>query len=1100
MLNKPLIIIMKHFYFKGKPRRFLLYLFSVKRAPNFHLRLLLMILLLGPVFAVAAQQKEISGVVVDGNGIPLVGVNIVVQNTTNGVQTDFDGQYQIEASPGDVLVFSFIGFETQERIVGIENTIDVTMQEDIASLSEVVVTGYGKQTRAKLTTSISKLDTRILETSTRSNPATALQGTIPGLRVTNTTGQPGATPQIILRGGTNFNGSGSPLILIDGVPGSFYALNSDDIESIEVLKDAAATAIYGARAANGVVLVTTKSGSAGKTSITYKQKYSFNYRRETPEYLDAADFIKYNRQAILYYNEATGRTNFNAGFLNGATAFGTGGNTTNSPFTTQYLTEDNRYLLNYPGWQTIVDPVDPSREILFRQNDVSGNIYQPSKTTDHYLAFQGGNDKGSYYASLGYLDNEGLILGSGFKRYSGKFTGSYDISDRFSVNSNVLYSHSNLNLSPLGDNNTVFRRFAGQPPTSRTYNNNEDGSLSNELNPGTNAGFGNPLYYQDKFLRDNLEQRLTASMGLNWNILTNLTLNLTGSHFAINNLDEGFNKAYYNGSTLITTRNASAGIDKTLRDQLTGTLNYTRTFDDHYFDLLLGTEYYKDEYYTFSAATKDSPTDLIPTLNAGAESNGVPYSFRTLHKIISGFGRLNYDYKEKYLLGLTFRYDGSSRLGNNKFGFFPGVSLGWNLHEENFFENLNVEDIFSKVKPRLSYGVNGNVDVLGNFTTFGSYGSQGVYDGQTGYANTSLPTPELQWERSTTLNFGLDLSLFDNRINLIGDYFIRDVEDKLSSLTLPYWTGFSGITTNNGILRNKGLELQIGADIVRSEDFQWNLNATLSKIKSYVVELPENDNELNRQGGYQIYNPSTGELEWVGGLQEGQRVGTDLVVTYVQDYIYANQAEVDADSNVQDDLLPNPFQRFPGDVAWVDVNNDNIINSYDRQVIGRTTPDFYGGFSTSMNYKNFSLYVKTDFATGHIVYNHIRGKGLAQTQGNLNQDAIVLDSWTPENTETDVPRFVFVDAQRNIFRGNEGVVNSRFWEKGDYLALREVTLSYNFPSDFFNEKIQNLNLYVTGSNLHYFKSYSGDTPELGGYQAGEFPVPRTLTLGLNLTL
>ena len=756
--------------------------------------------------------------------------------------------------------------------------------------------------------------------------------------------------------------------------------------------------------------------------------------------------------------------------------------------------------MDYPGWGTVTDPVDPSKEILFRQNNVGKNIYQPSTSTDHYIGFQGGNEKGAYFASLGYLDNDGLILGSGFKRYSGKFTASYDICDSFSVNSNILYSHSNLNRSPLGNNNTVFRRFAGQAPTSRTYNNNPDGSLSDELNPGTNSSFGNPLYYADKFVRDNLEQRLTASVGIDWDLMSNLTFSLTGSHFTVNNLNESFNKAYLSGNSLIDTRNASANVSKTLRNQITATLNYTKTFDKHYFDVLLGTEYFRDEYFSFGAGTKNSPTDLIPTLNAGAEANGVPSSFRTLQVIASGFGRLNYDYDDRYLLGLTFRYDGSSRLGNNKYGFFPGVSLGWNVHNEEFFKDSDINKVFTKIKPRLSYGVNGNLEVLGNFSSFGAYGSQGVYDGQTGYANTSLPTLDLRWERSKTLNFGLDVSLFDNRINLIADYFIRDVEDKLANLTLPYWTGFSGVTTNNGVLRNKGIELQIGADIVRGEDFQWSLNGTLSKIKNFVVELPENDNELNRQGGTQIYNSNTGELEYVGGLQEGKRVGNDLVVTYVQDYIYANQAEVDADANVQDDFLTDPFKRYPGDVAWVDTNGDDVINSFDRQVIGRTTPDFYGGLSTNLSYKNFSLYVKTDFATGHVIYNHIRGKGLGQTQGTLNQDALVLDSWTPQNTDTDVPRFVFVDAQDNIFRGGEGTVNSRFWEKGDYLALRELTLSYDLPTETFTDKIKKLSLYVTGTNLHYFKSYSGDTPEEGGYQAGEFPLPRTFTLGLNLTL
>ncbi len=1046
----------------------------------------------------AQERLSVSGTVTDQNQIPIPGVNIVVEGTSNGTATNFDGQFSIEVQQGQTLVFSSVGFQSKSVVVTTD-TLTVTLNAGTA-LDEVIVTGYGKQTRSKLTTSVAKMDTRVLETSARSNAATALQGEIPGLKITNATGQPGSTPQITLRGGTGFNGSGSPLILIDGVPGSFYALNSDDIASIEVLKDAAATAIYGARAANGVILVTTKKGKSGKTTITYKQTYSFNYHRDLPNYLNAADFITYNRQAVLYYNEVTGRTNFNATFLDGATAFGTGNNTTNSPFTTMYLNSNNEYLLNYPGWSTVVDPVDPSKKILFKNNPVNELIYRPSHTTDHYLSFQGGNEKGSFYSSLGYMKNEGLILGSGFNRFTGKFTGSYNIYDNLRVTANIIYAHSNLNQSPLGSNDRVFRRFAGQPPTSRTYNNNPDGSLSDVLNPGTNLGFGNPLYYIDKFKRSNLEQRITASMGVEWDIIPDLTLSVRGSHFAINNLNESFNKAYLNGGSLIDTRNASASTDKVLRNQLTGTLDYTHTFDKHYLSVLIGTEYYSNKDYSLSAATKNSPTDLIPTMNAGAEADGVPYSFWTRNVISSAFGRVNYDYDDKYLLGFTFRYDGSSKLGNEKFGFFPGVSVGWNAQNEDFIKYSDLADYISQLKPRISYGVNGNLSVLGNFTSFGSYGSQGVYDGSTGYGNTTLPNYNLKWERSKTLNFGLDLSLFDNRLSFIADYYIRDVENKLATLTLPYWTGFSGITTNNGSLRNKGFELQFKADIIRSKDFTWSIHGALSKVKRYVVKLPENDNPNNRQGGAQIYNPATGELEWVGGLQEGQRVGTDLVITYVQDHIYKDADDVAQDADIRDDILPDPYKRYPGDVAWKDVNGDRIINSYDRQVIGRTTPDFFGGLSTTLNYKGFSLYVKTDFAVGHLIYNHIRGKGLAQTQGNLNPDALVLQSWTPDNRNTNIPRYVFTDPQGNIFRGSEATVNSQFWEKGDYLALREATLSYNLPKEWFNNFFQQFQVYVTGSNLYYFKSYSGPSPEEGGYQYGEFPMPRTLTLGLTMKI
>ena len=1062
-----------------------------------------------------AQQKEINGTISDGSGQPLPGANVLVKGTSTGTQSDFDGNYTIVANTGDVLIFSYLGFTSQSITVGNQITINVALQEDAALLDEVVVTGYGTQTRATLTTSVSKLDTKILESSTRSNAATALQGTIAGLRVTNTTGQPGATPQIVLRGGTNFDGTGSPLILIDGIPGSFYALNSDDIESIEVLKDAAATAIYGARSANGVILVTTKSGKPGKSSINYKYKYSMNEERNDQKYIGAADFINYNRQSIAWYREAINNPGSFGAFLDGANSMGTGGDAISSPFTTQLLTTDNQYLLNQPGWSTIPDILNPSQDILFYDNKTVGDrIYQNSATKDHYLSFDGGNEKGSYYLGLGLLDNDGLILGSGFKRYSGKFTGSYRITDNLKVNSNVLYSHSNLSLSPLGGDDTVFRRFQSQAPTSRTFDNNPDGTWSNIYAVGQNQGFGNPLYYQDKFVRKNLEQRLSASVGIDWNILDNLILSVDGSHFTINNHNESFNRAYRVGSTtgpLRTGREASVSLDRTLRNQLTGTLNYIKSLGSHNFNALIGAEYFKDNYFTTSAGTRNSPTDLIETLNAGAEANGIPSSFETEYVLASAFGRLLYDYDNRYLFGFTFRNDGSSRLGNNKSDFFPGVSLGWNLHNENFFANSNIGNTISRIKPRLSYGVNGNQEVLSNYGVFGAYGSQGVYNGQTGYANSGLPTLDLQWEKSTTLNAGLDISFFNNRLSFITDVYSRDIKDKLANLTLPYYTGFSSILTNNGTIRNKGFELQVNGDIIQNQNLTWNVGATITSNKNYVEKLPENANDLNRQDGQLIWNAKTGQEEWVGGLQEGQRVGNDLVIAYEQEGIYASQAEADADSNIQDDFLPGDKNtHFAGDVKWKDQNGDGIINSLDRKVIGRTTPDFLGGLTTSLRYKNFNLFVKTDFATGHLVWNHIRNKGYGQTQGNLNQPTEVLDSWTPTNTDTDWPRFVFVNGTKNVWRGNEGAssgdsssllnaANSQFWEKGDYLALREVTFSYDVPSEYFKDVIKRLNIFVTGSNLHYFKSFTGETPEIGGVQYGAFPVPKTVTIGLNLT-
>lgn len=1078
----------------------------------FNINYLIFILLFSLPLLGISQEKTIQGTVVtQEDGMPLIGATIVVKGTTTGTSTDFDGNYIITTNTGDVLVFSYVGYQTVEISVENQSQIDIALKQDANVLDEIVVTGYGKQTRSTLTTSVSKLDTKIFETSTRSNAATALQGTIAGLRVTNVSGQPGSTPEIILRGGTDFNGKGSPLVLIDGVPGSFYALNSDDIESVEVLKDAAATAIYGARSANGVILVTTKTGKEGRSSINYKYKYSVNNERDSQQYIGAADHINYNRQGIAWYREVAGNPNGFGAFTDGNHSAGTGNNTTNDPFTTQFLTNENQYLLNIPGWTSIPDILDPSKKILFYDNKgVGDRIYQDSFSKDHYLSFDGGNKDGAYYLGLGMLDNDGLALGSGFKRYSAKFSGSYNVTENVKVHSNILYAHSNLNLSPLGNEDWIFRRFQGQAATSRTYDSNPDGTWSDQYAVGQNQGFGNPLYYQDKFVRKNLEQRLTASVGLDWKLMEDLSLSIDGSHFAINNHNANFNKAYRVGSTtgpLRNTRDASVSLDRTLRNQLTGALNYSKKINEHNIYALLGAEYYSQNNFSTSAATRNSPSDLIQTLNAGAEASGIPSSFESEYVLTSAFGRLLYDFDDKYLFGFTFRQDGTSRLGDNKFGFFPGVSLGWNIHNEESFKDSSLSKIISKIKPRLSYGVNGNQDVLSNYGVFGSYGSQGVYDGQTGYANTNLPTLGLLWEKSTTLNGGLDISLFDDRFSFILDVYSRDINDKLANLTLPYYTGFSGILTNNGKINNKGFELQMNGDIIKNEDFSWSVITTFTSNKNYVTSLPDNDNDLNRQGGTLIWNSKTSQEEWVGGFQEGRRSGYDLVVAFEQAGIYASQAEADADNSITDEYMPGASRnkRWAGDVKWVDQNNDGIINGLDRKVIGRITPNIVGGFSSNFNYKNFNLFVKTDFAAGHLVWNHLKNKGYAQTQGNLEQPIEVLDSWTPTNTNTDWPRFVFVNGAKNIWRGSESASslqnygNEQFWEKGDYLALRELTFSYDIPSELFKNSIDKLSVYLTGSNLHYFKSMSGDTPELGGVQYGNFPVPKTFTVGLNVT-
>lgn len=1057
-------------------------------------------------FTLVAQNITVKGTVTDATfKEPVIGATIIVQgNATTGTVTDIDGNFSLSNVPSNgTLEISYVGMQTQTIPVNGQTTINVVLSENTELLDEVVVVGYSTQVRSQMTTSVSKLDTKVLESASRSNAATALQGTIPGLKVTQTTGQPGSTPSLQLRGGTGFDGSGSPLILIDGVPGSFYALNADDIESMEVLKDAASTAIYGARAANGVVIVTTKKGKTGRSNINFRAKYTVNKPSEDPmQYLGAADYVKFNRMAVANTQMVENNPNSFSAFLNGNNAAATGNNALNSIYTTMFLSDANRYLLNYEGWQTLKDPVT-GKDLIFQSNRMDNLFYQPSNTQDYSLSFDGGNDKATYYLGLGYMDDKGLVFGSGFKRISGTVNASYKLTDAFKISSNIIYAHSNQSL-PFDNIYNLFQRTAGLAPTSRIYNNNPDGSLSDVLQPGTYLGFGNPLYYRDKFPKYNLEQRLTASVQFDYNFWNNFNFTLRGSHFTVNNSNESFNKTYLNSGRLNSERVANASHVRTTRDQITALLNYKTQIDKHNVSALVGSEYFNEKVFGFSASTRYSPTDLIYTMNVGSEAQGVPSSTRTEYAIASLFGQVNYDYDYRYLMGLTFRYDGTSRLANNKYGFFPGASFGWNMHNEDFFKTSKVSEVVSKFKPRVSYGVNGNIEVLSNFGVFGIYGLTSVYDGQSGYANTNLPTFDLRWERSTTLNLGLDMGLFENRVNLMADYFIRDVKDKLSGLTLPLWTGFGSILTNNGTLQNRGLEIELNADIVKTPDFNWNVGTTFFTVRNYAKKLPDNGVEKNRQGGTEIYDPKTGETKYVGGLQEGERVGYDIVTGYVFDGVYQTQAEIDADAGRRVEFAWNKTKRFLGDTRWKDINGDNIIDYRDRIVLGRTTPKFTGGVTTNLTYKNFDLFIKGDYAVGHLLVNGRRVKGIAQTQGNQNGPLEIRDSWTQENPTSDIPRFDLVDRQKNHLAAgwDQGDVtngSSRYIEKGDFFALREVTLSYNLNGKHVNNLFENVRLYFTAANLAYFTAYTGALPEAGGNDTGSYPLPRAYTMGLNIT-
>lgn len=985
-----------------------------------------------------------------------------------------------------------------------------TQQRDTATrqkvIDEVVVVGYATKSKKELTNSISKVSDKVLESAPRSNVATALQGSVAGVRVQQISGQPGTTPNIQLRGGTGWDGGGSPLILVDGVQSSFYAINNDDVESMTVLKDAAATSIYGARAANGVILITTKKGKNGRSNINFSSRNTFNFRRDVGmEYMQAADFVRFNRMAIKNYRDQIDPNAF-ALYLNGIYPAATGNNTTNSIYTTMILNDSNRYLLGKPGWQTIQDPLNPNQQLLFMNNKLDDLFFQKSQAQDYTVSFDGGNDRGTFYTSLGMLDDRGIVIGSGFKRISGTLNASYKVRDNFKVSANMLYMSTNSTPSYLNNDQFIFQRARGLAPTARINYNNPDGSLSPNYSPGVDMNFGNPLYFADKIYRNNNEKRINTSLQGDWQFAPKFNLMVRGTYFNADSSAEYFAKAYMSNGALNTARQASYSTGSTMRNQITSVLSYKNTFGQkHNIDALVGTEYFKENNFSSYAATRNSPTDLIYTLNAGPEALGVPDTSKSAYAIASLFSQIHYDYDNRYLLDINFRTDGTSRLASqNRFDYFPGVAIGWNMHRESFFKNVGLGKVFNVFKPRASYGVNGNIEVLSNFGVYGVYGTTSVYGGQTGYVNSVLPNYPLLWERSTTTNFGLDLALFSNRFTVNADYFIKDVYNKHSDLVLPQWTGFSSILRNLGTLENRGLEIEWDAKIIKSEDFNWSVGGNYTRYRSFAKKLAPSSLPNNRIGGTRIWDPSTNQEIYVGGLEEGQRVGYDLITAYVFDGVYKTQAEIDADAGRTVTFARKQKDRFLGDARWKDINGDGIIDYKDRVVIGRTTPKFSGGFNTNFSYKNFNIFARADFAVGHMALNSLRLIGLSQKQGAINGPMEVTETWTPDNSTSNIPRFVFTDPQGNHVAGSDNFgsitsSSSYFWEKGDYLALREITVSYTLPGEKLNNIVKNLRIYATGANLAYFTKFTGTNPEAGGTDPGRFPIPRTFTLGLSAT-
>lgn len=1087
-----------------------------------------------PVITWAQESISVKGVVFDNLNMTVPGASVVEKGTQNGTVTDMDGNFTLQAKKGSKLVVSFIGYKTVEITATDKQVLKIILNEDSQTLDEVVVTGYsGTQLRSKTTNSIAKVKQETLNVGLFSNPAQALSGAVSGLKVIQSSGSPGAAPTIVLRGGTNLDGTGSPLVIVDGqLRDGLNDINPEDIESMEVMKDAGATAIYGARASNGVILVTTKKGKAGHREINFKAKVGLNYAYMPYEFLNGGEYISALRQAVYnagnLFTDKNGTVKgygpYSGGSLEGAQPYGTGNVYGKSVYSPMFLSNENANLLE-KGWQKMTDPIT-GKEIIYKDTDLASyNLNNPSLTQDYNINMSGGNDRATYYAGLGYNHQEAVPINTYYERYSFVTNASYKIADWLTSKSSLNYNRANWKNMPgsNGSEANYFGRIMSLPPT--VIFEDEEGNM--QLGPGT--ADGNQSYQPEKWENFNQSDKFTMVQAFQVDLMKGLTLNASANWYYAEQLTESFTKDYEKTPGVFDrTRSSKADYSRDFRQTYNAVLNFTRTFArDHNVDLMLGTEYYDKYYRYYKAEGQGAPTDDFGDLgltDKGENKRTIDSEHKQL-RILSFFGRLNYDFKNKYLLSAVFRRDGySSLLGDNRWGFFPGVSAGWIFGREDFVkDNLPV---LSFGKLRMSYGINGNASGIGEYTLQGSYNTQ-TYNGNIGYLIGSLPNAGLRWEKTATFEAGLDMSFFENRLTTNFTYYNRLTSDKYANLSFPTSTGFSSVTNNNGELRNQGLEIELSGKIFENKDWSWTASGNISFNKNKIVSLPYNNLERNRQDAFEIYSGNKlpdGSYEriWVGGYQEGYE--PNVLYMYKAEGIYKSKDEIPTNlidkhlgdktlygTGVWDNLSASeqngtsnlPIQ--PGDVKWKDVNGDGVIDQYDRVKVGNTDPHWTGGFNTTLRWKGLQLYARFDFALDFWIYeNSAQSKTpwyMGCMQGSYNVPAeLYYDTWSEDNPNAKYPRFLWAD---QLGKGNYNTASTLFAYKGNYLAIRELSLSYSLPKTWTDmAKMQQASVSITGQNLGYLTGAKNvATPEVAANgQAGSgYALPRSVLFGINVT-
>ena len=1025
-------------------------------------------------------KNKITGVVRDEKGEPIIGANVVEKGTTNGTITDMDGNFTLEVSPKSILLVSYIGYAPQEVAVGNQKNIHVKLHEDTEMLDEVVVVGYGTQKKSDVTTAVASVSSENLKNRAAVNFGEAMAGQVPGVLIQQTNGAPGGEGLTVkVRGTGSITQSNDPLYVVDGYPmegGAFRLLNSSDIESIQVLKDASSTAIYGSRGANGVVIITTKKGQIGKPTVQLNAHVGFQQREKKIEMMNRDQYVQWfidgRNQAWLdakVISADPDKSPHSVNDPNSRRALYSGASS-------QYMIPDGTgsYKYNF---------LDPASVAQMPDNDWQDLLYRNALTQQYELSVNGGSENTRYTFSGSYMSQDGIVRNTDYERYNFRTNVSSKIADCLNVGMSLMAYYANGTEQANGKDSPVMYAL-NLPPIYPLYN--EDGTYGSMVrNPEILAGdVANPIGIADQVMNKRKRHGWLGTIFAEWEIIKNLKYRISINGGIQDNIQKKFEPSYVDFDSSKAPRPAK-GINERWTDRdwvIENTLNYSFTLaDKHSFNTLLGYTTQAHSYEHMKGEARGYANDNITTLNAGTMY--ALTSDESEYSMISYLGRINYVYDNRYMLTTTLRSDGSSRFGRNKkWGTFPSVSLGWRISQEKFMQDVKP---VSDLKIRASFGISGN-NRIGNYSAIGLL-STGFYPTGDAVQNTvnpsTMPNDDLGWERTRQYNVGFELGLFDNRIRLEGDFYDSRSIDLLLNVPIPTITGYSNQMQNIGKVQNRGMEFTLNTKNFTGGDFTWSSNFNISFNKNKVLEVGVD--------GRPIYG-SAPNANNAFITKPGYPIASFYGYKYLG--VFQSEEELEKYPHLRNDKV--------GDGRYEDVNKDGKLDQNDKTILGDNNPLFTAGFSNSYRYNNITLDIQFTGSYGAEVFSFYK-RMCGIYHGDRNGLIEQLGRWRSESEPGDGVHF----RPTRTPSGWQRDPSSAWVQDASYLRLRNLTFGYDFDQNVLEKvKMRGLRLYVTGQNLFTITNYVGYDPETssqsGLAQGGDYlgyPTARSFIIGANIT-